>query len=278
MCPKSRWTILNTTEPCFGAKGNKPARFTIKWEGFLAAFKIVHTKGEVNCDTRQTKHSFASKWGCLTKHPKVDNTPLGTFITTSPPSRRILFPREKFIPNKSPTMWYALPGFHPDSPFLVFHDFANPEFVQYGQEVEIWYGEDLQGVSEDDNDGKSCVEVFAWYLWIDWTWLWVLTLSKKRCKTMVCNFRGNFYQKYLKRTGENSDSLCSIRKSEVFRKLFIALNCYSRDMLRFLATKTAAQQAGFSEHDGLRWRCCWLSPRLNYRVKSCHETCSPSQR
>lgn len=164
MCPKSRWTILNTTEPCFGAKGNKPARFTIKWEGFLAAFKIVHTKGEVNCDTRQTKHSFASKWGCLTKHPKVDNTPLGTFITTSPPSRRILFPREKFIPNKSPTMWYALPGFHPDSPFLVFHDFANPEFVQYGQEVEIWYGEDLQGVSEDDNDGKSCVEVFAWYL------------------------------------------------------------------------------------------------------------------
>lgn len=157
--------MLNATEPCFGSKGNKPAKFTIKWEGFLAAFKILHTKGEVNCDTRQTKHSFASKWGCSTSHPNVGTTPLGTFVTTpSTPSRRILFPREKFIPNKSLAMWYVLPGFHPNSPFLVFHDFANPEFVQYGQEVEIWYGEDMEDVSEDDNDGESCVEVFAWYL------------------------------------------------------------------------------------------------------------------
>jgi len=160
-----RWNRLNVTKSCFGAKGNKPGKFTITKEGFLAAFKVVHTGGQVNCekdDCHASHGSFASKWGCSTRHPYVGKTPLGTFITTS--SERVLFPREKFIRNKSMSMWYALPGFEPDSPFLVFHDFANPEFVQYGQQIEIWYGEDLVGVSEDDNDGESCVEVFAWYL------------------------------------------------------------------------------------------------------------------
>ena len=157
-----RWNRLNVTKPCFGTKGNDSAKFIITKEGFLAAFKVVHTRGQVNCDKDACHGSFASKWGCSTSHPYVGTTPLGTFITT--PSRRILFPREKFIRNKSMSKWYALPGFEPDSPFLVFHDFANPEFVQYGQQVEIWYGEDLDDVSEGDNDGESCVEVLAWYL------------------------------------------------------------------------------------------------------------------
>lgn len=167
MCPKmpSRWNRLNATKACFGAKGDNPGKFTITREGFLAAFKVVHTAGQVNCEKGAAGHgSLASKWGCSTSHPYHGTTPLGTFITTPTPSRRILFPREKFIRDKSMSKWYSLPGFEPNSPFLVFHDFANPEFVQYGQKVEIWFGEDLANDSEEDNDGESCVEVFAWYL------------------------------------------------------------------------------------------------------------------
>lgn len=161
-----RWNRLNVTKSCFGSKGNKPGEFTITREGFLAAFKVVHTRGQVNCEKDACHGSFASNWGCSTSHPYLGTTPMGTFITTPTltptPSKRILFPREKFIRDKS--AWYALPGFEPNSPFLVFHDFANPEFVQYGQKIEIWFGEDLVNDSEEDNDGETCVEVFAWYL------------------------------------------------------------------------------------------------------------------
>lgn len=157
------------TKPCFGTKNDDPAKFKIQKEGFVAAFKLIHTEGKGvtcekdDCHSSHTTHgSFDSIWGCSTSHPYVGTTPLGTFITT--PSKRVLFPREKFIRNKSMPTWYALPGFEPDSKFLVFHDFSNPEFLPYGQELQVWYGEDLADVSEADNDGKTCVEVFAWYL------------------------------------------------------------------------------------------------------------------
>ncbi|XP_078373110.1 uncharacterized protein LOC144656749 [Oculina patagonica] len=170
MCPNmpSQWHRLNVTKACFGSKDNNPAKFTITREGFVAAFKVVHIGGHVTCEkddchsSHTTHGSFESKWGCSTSHPYVGTTPLGTFITT--PSKRILFPREKFIRDKSMSMWYALPGFEPDSQFLVFHDFSNPEFLPHGQKLQVWYGEDLADVSEADNDGQTCVEVFAWYL------------------------------------------------------------------------------------------------------------------
>ena len=162
-----RWEKLNMTKSCFSAKGKNPAVFTIPREGFVAAFKLVHTEGKITCekDNCHASHghdSFESNWGCSTSHPYVGTTPLGTFITT--PSKRILFPREKFIRDKAMSAWYALPGFEPDSPFLVFHDFSNPEFFPGGQQLQLWYGEALEGVSEHDNDGKTCVEVLAWYL------------------------------------------------------------------------------------------------------------------
>lgn len=180
MCPKkaSKWhRVTNMTDPrdrvCFYTKGNKPGKFNINKEGFVAAFKLVHVGGKVSCESANchSTHpgtSFDSKWGCSASHPYVGSTPLGTFITTA--SKQILFPREKFIRDKSMPMWYALPGFGPDSPFLVFHDFANPEFFHQGQELQLWFGKDLKeekntGDSNDsDNSDPTCVEVYVWYL------------------------------------------------------------------------------------------------------------------
>lgn len=156
--------VTNVTEVCFGAKNDEKGTFFIDREGFVAAFKLVHVTGKVTCesDTCHSKTSYETNWGCSTSHPYVGSTPLGTFITT--PSKRVLFPREKFIRDKSKTMWYALPGFEPNSPFLVFHDFANPEYFRDGQELQLWYGEDMKNSSESDNGGQTCAKVYVWYL------------------------------------------------------------------------------------------------------------------
>ena len=137
----------------FGAKGDKPGEVTIQTEGFLAAIKLVHVHGSVTCNT---SGSHSSRWGCSSIYPAVGANPLGTFITTQ--SKRILF----FHHATSP--WYHLPGFQPDSPVLVFHDFAHPEFVQEGEILQVWYGEDLINASEENNAGETFVEVHAWYL------------------------------------------------------------------------------------------------------------------
>ena len=161
--------IKNITNPeklvCFGAKGDKPGVFTIDREGFVAAIKLAHMKGQVSCgnvDCHSSITSFKSNWGCSMDHPYFGSTPFGTFVTTR--SKRVLFPREKFIQDKSLNAWYSLPGFEPDSQVLVLHDFSNPEFFHQGQELQLWYGEDLQNVNEANNSGETCVEVYVWYL------------------------------------------------------------------------------------------------------------------
>lgn len=173
MCPKKedKWyKVRNMTNPqklvCFSARGDNPGVFRIDREGFVAAIKLVHVSGHVSCGNtngHSSSISYKSNWGCPINHPYIGSSPLGTFITT--PSRQVLFPRKKIIGDKSKTTWYSLPGFDHDSPILVFHDFSNPEFVQQGQELQLWYGEDLENIGEDDNSGEStCVEVYVWYL------------------------------------------------------------------------------------------------------------------
>ncbi|XP_022781398.1 uncharacterized protein LOC111322549 [Stylophora pistillata] len=169
MCPKSpgQWQRLNVTNACFSAKDKKHGSFIIPLEGFVVALKVVHTSGRVTCekDRCHANHgqgSFYSKWGCSASHPYIGSTPLGTFITL--PSKQVIFPREKFIRDKALSAWYALPGFDPESPFIVFHDFSNPEYFPRGQVLQLWYGEVLKDVSVKDNHGETCAEVYAWYL------------------------------------------------------------------------------------------------------------------
>lgn len=159
MCPKkpNKWHKLQDTAVCFGAKEEQHGTFTINREGFVAAIKLEHKSGSITCNNTCGDMRCYSRWGCSTNNPL-----LGTFITTQ--SKGVLFPREEFIRAKSMTTWYALPGFGPDSDFLVFHDFAHPYFFHQNQELQLWYGEDLKNVSEKDNDGQTCVDVFAWYL------------------------------------------------------------------------------------------------------------------
>ena len=59
--------------------------------------------------------------------------------------------------------FYSLPGYHHNSTKLVFHNLFNPLSVSSNQEMQIWYGQDWIDRGEEDNSGKTCVDVYAWY-------------------------------------------------------------------------------------------------------------------
>lgn len=59
-------------------------------------------------------------------------------------------------------MWSRVPGYTSVSPELVL-SFFNPYSVQSGQELRLWYGEDVMNVSEGDNGGTACVDIYAIY-------------------------------------------------------------------------------------------------------------------
>jgi len=50
------------------------------------------------------------------------------------------------------------------SPELVLSVFSSPLSVTSGQELRLWYGEDLGGSTEHDNGGTSCSDVFARFM------------------------------------------------------------------------------------------------------------------
>lgn len=60
----------------------------------------------------------------------------------------------------------SIPNF-PDtprsSPELVL-SFFHPYSVHSGQELRLWYGEDFMNISEADNGGRACVDIYALYV------------------------------------------------------------------------------------------------------------------
>lgn len=63
----------------------------------------------------------------------------------------------------SRTYVYHLDGFDLNSPELVFNQLPSPLPVTRGQQFKIWYGHDLTDCSEDNNRGRTCADVYAWY-------------------------------------------------------------------------------------------------------------------
>ena len=59
--------------------------------------------------------------------------------------------------------FYSLYGSTHTSSELVFRDLPNKVSVSRGQELQIWYGQDWDDWSEENNSGTTCVDVYAWY-------------------------------------------------------------------------------------------------------------------
>ena len=147
------WTKLNTAPVCFGAKGNQFGKFYVPSDGKLLAIKLVHLHGYVSCVNYRVSHW--SHWGCGTYSSLIGQVSVA--ITTS--GNHILLPPSQFITGSG--KWSKIPGYNSWSPELVLSVFSSPLTVTSGQELRLWYGEDLVNYTESDNGGKSCCEVFA---------------------------------------------------------------------------------------------------------------------
>ena len=132
---------------CFGAKDNQFGRFRVEFGGSIEAVKLVHLSGQVSCSQHA---NFWSKWGCSAKKNII-------FVFLTDASNAILLPM-------SQNSRYTIPGYDAQSSEIVFSGFPNPLHLSSGQELRMWYEEDLKNDSEFDNGGKTCADVFGKYL------------------------------------------------------------------------------------------------------------------
>ena len=60
--------------------------------------------------------------------------------------------------------FYYLEGIGQNSAELIFGNLSSPLPLLRNQELQIWYGQDWIDLSEDNNSGATCVDVYAWYI------------------------------------------------------------------------------------------------------------------
>ena len=141
------WLKVNTKGVCFGARDNLYGTFSMLHNGDISSFKLVHLSGRVSCSAHQNRFSY---WGC-----DVGEN-LFTYLTTV--SNKTVFPQISWVGA------YKLSGIWSNSTELTFNNLTVPMKVSTGQQFRVWYSEDLLDVSEHDNGGKTCLDVFALYV------------------------------------------------------------------------------------------------------------------
>ena len=103
--------------------------------------------------------SHWSFWGCG-NDPLVKNH-VDVTITTS--SNSILFPPNVFFTVRAFEAWSELPGYNSFSPEIILPRFS-PYSVNSGQELRLWFGQDLVNSAESDNGGLVCCNVYVLYV------------------------------------------------------------------------------------------------------------------
>ena len=152
------WRKVNKWPVCFEAKGNRFERFYVP-RGRLPAIKLVHLYGYVSCHVQDP--SFWSYWGCGDNPSMWLNTLVNAVITDS--DNHILLPPIQFQ-KISNLKWYRVPGYNSLSHELVLPFFTSLRRVHRKQELRVWYGENLVNLSEGDNEGKVCADVYALFV------------------------------------------------------------------------------------------------------------------
>ena len=85
-------------------------------------------------------------------------------IITNAKKEVILPPAANLKPgSENKNHFYFLNGTTHKSPELVYNDLPIQVSVLRNQELQIWYTQDWIDWSEDNNNGTTCVDVYAWY-------------------------------------------------------------------------------------------------------------------
>ena len=154
------WQKINTDPVCFGARDNNYGAFSITKTGRVKTMKLVHKSGSIRCNPDDPE----SYWGC-------PFTPYGNTLMTiiaNANKKALLPPSGDFIElhgvcnNKLHS--YSLEGTGHKSPELVFRNLSSPMSFSRNQQLQIWYGQDWIDCSEHNNNGKTCVDVYALYV------------------------------------------------------------------------------------------------------------------
>ena len=155
------WKKISDAPVCFGARDNKYGVFTIKENGLIDTFKLVHASGSgVRCNY----FTLASYWGCENRQDGRD-----TLLTVITFSNNTALPIASYSKEVGITgglcsyYTYKINGTTSDSKELIFEGLHSPLWVTIGQEFRIWHGQDLTGCSEINNSGQTCADVYAWY-------------------------------------------------------------------------------------------------------------------
>ena len=87
-----------------------------------------------------------------------------TIITNA--KRQALLPSENDLKTVAgyKNHFYVLNGIQQGSSELVLGNLSKPLRLSKDQELQIWYGQDWVNSGEGDNSGKTCADIFAWYM------------------------------------------------------------------------------------------------------------------
>ncbi len=146
---------------CYFYRYDSPGRFGSLYDGFIGSIKLVHIYSDVNCHdgNRRSNHRHRSKWGC-NRDPRK---PLSVFITDQ--NKELLFNRTgSDPPGNVHGIRYSSKTFNADSGELVFNRMNDPLYVNTESQLSIWYGEDLKNIQEENNEGQTCVDVYAHFV------------------------------------------------------------------------------------------------------------------
>ncbi|KAL9962256.1 hypothetical protein ACROYT_G031340 [Oculina patagonica] len=149
------WQKLNTAPVCFGAKDSRFGTFNVPSGGNIRQMKLVHKYGYVSC-LAGASINYWSPFSC-SLYPGLSYY-IGVTITTAANSV-LLPPKELSLASG----WSFIPEFNGQSREIVLTKFADPISVTSGQELRLWYSEDLKNGPEGDNGGTSCCDVYAMF-------------------------------------------------------------------------------------------------------------------
>lgn len=144
---------------CFGSKSNQYGRVRATQNGYLKGIKLVHLNGHISCQVKQP--GYESFWGCNSEVTGFKYF-VNTWVTTRKNKDGIIFP----VPGTQHDEYgnYYIEEYNQLSPYIKMQaDPYNPVSVKRGDELRIWYGEDLFDIHEASNGGRHCIEVYALY-------------------------------------------------------------------------------------------------------------------
>lgn len=147
------WVKLNTNGPVHvESKDDKPGIFTVQQAGQIQKFKLVHLSGGMTCWPTGPQHA-PTNFGC--------GPNFHIFITDS--SRQVKAPGKDVYHPK--WMTYGITSCDTTNDTQVVLPDFSPFTVTAGQQLQVWYGEDLSGY-DADNIGFVDMDVYANFTYI----------------------------------------------------------------------------------------------------------------